>query len=196
MCNQSYARLSADVAKRLISSSGGTRCMLSLSPNSKWNIGVRFASLVVATLMALRLFVVPSRSEEVLTYVTFYGFDDNDDGNPEHRGTDAISHAVVHTSANEDLGTYEQPGTMAADKHFLSPGTKVYVPAVQRYYVVEDTCAECSRDWVRKKLHVDLYVSGSGEKLAKCEDRLTMKAAKIIVSPPDDLPVKQGSACD
>lgn len=85
---------------------------------------------------------------------------------------------------------------MAADKHFLSPGTKVYVPAVRRYYIVEDTCAKCSRDWMRQKLHVDLYVSGSGEKLAECEDRLTMKAAKIIVRPPAGLPVKQGSACD
>jgi len=85
---------------------------------------------------------------------------------------------------------------MAADRQFLSPGTKVYVPAVHRYYVVEDTCVECSEDWIRKKPHIDLYVSGSGEKLAECEDRLTMQAAKIIVSPPPGLPVKEGSACD
>ena len=37
---------------------------------------------------------------------------------------------------------------------------------------------------------------GSGEKLAECEDRLTMEVAKIIVNPPRDLPVKQGSVCD
>jgi hypothetical protein len=62
------------------------------------------------------------------------------------------------------------------------------VPAVHRYYVVENTCVECSEDWIRKKPHIDLYVSGSGEKLAECEDRLTMQAAKIIVSPPPGLP--------
>jgi hypothetical protein len=86
-------------------------------------------------------------------------------------------------------------GTMAADKHFLAPGTKVYVPAV-RPYVVEDTCVECSEDWRRNKPHVDLYVSGSGKKLAECEDRLTIKSAKIIVTPPPGIPVKQASACD
>jgi hypothetical protein len=37
--------------------------------------------------------------------------------------------------------------------------------------IVEDACAQCSRDWMRKKLHLDLYVSSSGEKLAECEDR-------------------------
>ena len=66
--------------------------------------------------------------EVVLSYVTFYGFDDNDDGNPTHLGTDVISHASVHDSANADLGTYERPATQAADVGFLSPGTKVYVP--------------------------------------------------------------------
>lgn len=72
---------------------------------------------------------------------------------------------------------------MATEKHFLAPGTKVYVPAVRRYYVVEDTCVECSEDWRRNKPHVDLYVSGSGKKLAECEDRLTIKSAPRLVSP-------------
>ena len=43
-------------------------------------------------------------------------------------GTDVISHATVHNSANEDLGTYERPGTLAADVGFLSPGTKSMSP--------------------------------------------------------------------
>ncbi|MGC1179040.1 MAG: hypothetical protein ACLQF1_19590 [Methyloceanibacter sp.] len=162
----------------------------------KRNTSAWFASIVLATSVARWFLTDRSGTQEWSTYVTFYGFDDNDDGNPAHRGTSAISHAVVHTSADEDLGTYDQPGTMAADKHFLPPGTKVYVLAVRRYYVVEDTCVECSEDWLRKKPHVDLYVAGSGERLAECEDRLTMKATKIIVSPPAGLPVKQGSACD
>ena len=37
-----------------------------------------------------------AQNEVVLSYVTFYGFDDNDDGNPTHLGTDVISHASVH----------------------------------------------------------------------------------------------------
>jgi len=113
----------------------------------------RFALGTLATLTAFCVLTSDGRAqnEVVLSYVTFYGFDDNDDGNPTHLGTDVISHAAVHDSANEDLGTYERPGTLAADVGFLSPGTKVYVPALERYYVMEDTCRECSEDWLQNK---------------------------------------------
>ena len=70
------------------------------------------------------------------------------------------------------------------------------MPELQRYYVMEDTCVECSEDWLQNKPHVDLYVSGTGAQLAACEDRLTMDNAEIIIDPPSNLPVKAGSACN
>jgi hypothetical protein len=152
---------------------------------------------VLTTLASLSSLTSEGRAQEVVSsYVTFYGFDDNDDGNPKHLGTGVISHATIHGFANEDLGTYEKPGTLATDIDFVSPGTKVYVPALKRYYVMEDTCVECSEDWLRSKAHVDLYVSGTGPELAACEDRLTMERTKIIIDPPSDLPVNAGSACN
>jgi hypothetical protein len=109
--------------------------------------------------------------------------------------TGAISHAVVHTSADEDLGTYDQPGTMAADKHFLPPGTKVWL-ACDATTSWKTPAWNAPRIGCARSHMLTLYVAGSGERLAECEDRLTMKATKIIVSPPAGLPVKQGSACD
>ena len=157
----------------------------------------RFCLGILATLTAFCVLTSDGRAqnEVVLSYVTFYGFDDNDDGNPMHLGTDVISHAAVHDAANEDLGTYEQPGTLAADVGFLSPGTKVYVPALERYYVMEDTCRECSEDWLQNKPHIDLYVSGTGPELVACQERLTMESARIYIDPPPGLPVRPGSAC-
>jgi len=160
-------------------------------------MGIRRALMVFATSIALSNLVAAGRAQEVVSsYVTFYGFDDNDDGNPAHLGTGIISDASIHGFANEDLGTYERPGTLATDESFLAPGTIVYVPALKRYYVLEDTCVECSEDWSQNKLHVDLYVSGTGPELAECEDRLTMESTKIIIDPPSDLPVKTGTACN
>jgi 3D (Asp-Asp-Asp) domain-containing protein len=156
----------------------------------------RFSLIALAAMVGLWSFPAPSYPHVVSTYVTFYGFDDNDDGDPTHLGTAAISDGIVHTSATEDMGTYARPGTLATDTRFLAPGTKVYVPALKRYYVMEDTCVECSADWVHNKRHVDLYVAGSGDELLRCEERLTMESAKIVVSPPAGLPVKPGSACD
>ena len=43
----------------------------------------RFALATLATLAALSSLTSEGRAQEVvLSYVTFYGFDDNDDGNP------------------------------------------------------------------------------------------------------------------
>jgi hypothetical protein len=158
---------------------------------------IRCALAGITTFAALSSLTSAGHAQEVVSsYVTFYGFDDNDDGDPTHLGTDVISSAVVHSRASEDLGTYERPGTLATDENFLTPGTMVYVPALERYYVMEDTCVECSEDWSQSKPHVDLYVSGTGPELAACEDRLTMESTKIIIDPPPDLPVKTGSACN
>ena len=160
------------------------------------NKASRLSLATLATLAAFCTLTADGRAQDIaLSYVTFYGFDDNDDGNPTHLGTDVISHAFVHDSANEDLGTYERPGTLAADIAFLSPGTKVYVPALKRYYVMEDTCRECSEDWLQNKPHIDLYVSGTGPELAACQERLTMESTKIFIDPPPGLPVRPGSAC-
>jgi hypothetical protein len=157
----------------------------------------RFALEALATLLVLWSLISQGSAQEIVSsYVTFYGFDDNDDGNPTHLGTGIISNASLHGFANEDLGTYEKPGTLATDKNFLAPGTKVYVPALERYYVMEDTCVECSEDWAQNKPHIDLYVSGTGPELAACENRLTMQSTKIIIDPSPDLPVKPGSACN
>jgi 3D (Asp-Asp-Asp) domain-containing protein len=157
----------------------------------------RLALEALATLLVLWSLTNLGRAQEVVSsYVTFYGFDDNDDGNPTHLGTGIISHSTIHRFASEDLGTYERPGTLATDINFVPPGTKVYVPALKRYYVMEDTCVECSEDWLHNRPHVDLYVSGTGPELAACEDRLTMESTKIIIDPSPDLPVKSGSACE
>src|SRR6187431_3205605 len=77
---------------------------------------IRLALQALATLVTPCSVINPGNTQEVVSsYVTFYGFDDNDDGNPAHVGTAIISHAAIHGFADEDLGTYERPGTLAAD---------------------------------------------------------------------------------
>jgi hypothetical protein len=82
----------------------------------------RFALAALTTLAALPSLTSDGCTQEVVSsYVTFYGFDDNDDGNPTHLGTGIISNATLHGFANEDLGTYETAGTLATDANFLPP---------------------------------------------------------------------------
>ena len=69
----------------------------------------RFALGTLGTLTAFCVLTSDGRAqnEVVLSYVTFYGFDDNDDGNPTHLGTDVISHATLpgtaHHGKHQDL---------------------------------------------------------------------------------------------
>jgi hypothetical protein len=128
--------------------------------------------------------------------MTCYGFDDNHDGNPTYLGTGIISNATLHGFANEDLGTYQRPGTLATDANFVTPGTKVYVPTLERYYVMEDTRVECTEDWLQSKPHVDLYVSGTGPETCNMRGPADHGEYKDHYRPPPpDLPVKAGSAC-
>jgi hypothetical protein len=141
---------------------------------------------------------VPTGSGTVLSdvYITFYGFDDNDDGNG-HYGNAVISDPIIHKVATEDTGTYDHPSTFAADEkyRFAKAGTLIYVPKLRKYYIMEDTCRQCTTDENNGKTHVDLYMGGNtklqGQPLLVCENTLTAKAFTdtIVVNPGSDWPV-------
>jgi hypothetical protein len=91
--------------------------------------------------------VLPQSSNERIvntTYTTAYTWYDNTPA-----GTTAISHPVLHKTAG-GTGTFEDPITIAVG-HSLATGqdvldfpagTKVYLPDVRRYFIVEDTCGD------------------------------------------------------
>jgi len=87
-----------------------------------------------------------SSSEKVIntTYTTAYTWFDN-----TPVGSATISHPVLHKTAG-GTGTYADPITIAVG-HSLATGkdildfpagTRVYLPDVRRYFIVEDTCGD------------------------------------------------------
>lgn len=90
---------------------------------------------------------VPSSSSERIvttTYTTAYTWYDNTPA-----GSSAISHPILHKTAG-GTGTYEDPITIAVG-HSLATGqdvldfpagTRIYLPDVRRYFIVEDTCGD------------------------------------------------------
>lgn len=138
----------------------------------------------------------PSGSSRTVTkvYVTFYGYDDNDDGNG-HYGVGVISDPVIHKVATEDLGTFARPSTFATDYNVAKRGQIIYVARLKKYYIMEDTCVECTRDWRNGKLRIDLYMGGNtalqGPPLIACEEAYTLSpyTDTVIYNPSPDLPV-------
>ena len=133
------------------------------------------------------------------TFLTFYGWYDN-----TPPGND-ISFPKLHSGAG-GKGTFADPITFATAKAELAPGTKVWVPRVKKYFIMEDSCQECGEDWSGHGpnggpglRHIDLWIGGKGGNAfdaIDCEDALTHYNADntptlepVVVSPPSNEPV-------
>jgi hypothetical protein len=57
---------------------------------------------------------------------------------------DHIAYPVIHKSAG-GTGTYYDPITAASGKAELAVGTKIYVPFLHRYFILEDDRTEVIR---------------------------------------------------
>jgi hypothetical protein len=56
-------------------------------------------------------------------------------------------------------GSFDNPITFAGDKNVISPGKRIYLPSLSKYFIMEDECEECIHDWNDKKIyHFDLWI--------------------------------------
>ena len=132
------------------------------------------------------------------TFLTFYGWYDN-----TPPGGD-ISYPQIHDTAG-GKGTFADPITFATSTAELKAGTKVWVPRVKKYFIMEDGCDECSSDWSGHGpnggpglRHIDLWLGGQGGSAfdaIDCEDALTHYNADntpvlepVVVDPSSDEP--------
>jgi hypothetical protein len=90
-------------------------------------------------------------------FMTNYGFNDNSGNSEGDKNSADIAYPGYgpkkHTVATEGAGTYDDPITAASDTKdsnggaTLAPGTFIYNPMSQKYYIMEDSCAECEADY-------------------------------------------------
>jgi hypothetical protein len=137
-------------------------------------------------------------TSDVKAFMTLYGWADNSPPGP------VIYHPCLHSTAG-GTGTYADPVTFATDVSELGWCQRIYVPYMKRYFIHEDECSECDRDWSRSGLYrFDMWAGGDAasvhqpEKraLLHCESTWTRASSvtdpndpTIIVDPPADLPV-------
>jgi hypothetical protein len=122
--------------------------------------------------------------------VTLYGYADNDPP-----GT-AIAHPVLHRRAGGD-GTFSNPLTFASNPMQFRPGTKIYVPYLKRYFIMEDDCAQAIASANTRAPLIDLWAGGSAgsdyNALMAAESHYTRGSAEIIVNPSPNYPVIAGN---
>jgi hypothetical protein len=159
-------------------------------------------SLVVALLVGGNAASASPSATTHQAFITMYGWYDNTPPSA------SISYPQIHNTAG-GTGTYSDPITYASDKAETAPGTKIYVPRVQKYFIMEDDCEECDADWKGQgpdggpnMYHFDLWLGGKGGNAIdaiECEDALTNynpdnspKLESVIVNPPSSEAVSSG----
>ncbi|MFI9385458.1 hypothetical protein [Kutzneria sp. NPDC052558] len=115
--------------------------------------------------------------------ITFYGAADNDPP-----GSREIAYPDVRHGQAGGSGTFDDPTTFAAQPGRFAPGTRIYVPDVRRYFILEDSCAGCTGS------HIDLWTGAATDRgLQRCEESLTRNGSRpYTVNPPAGLPVSAG----
>lgn len=143
--------------------------------------------------------VSPKATITVQAFMTLYGYVDN---SPPGAG---IAHPCIHNTAG-GTGTYADPITFATDSRELPWCAVIYVPYMGRYFIHEDECSECDRNWTRYHLYrFDMWAGGDAasvhrpekKELLRCERTWTRGNSikdpgnpAITVDPPSDLPVR------
>ena len=132
----------------------------------------------------------PPGSRQLTIWLTGYSWQDN-----TPPGSSIVGEPVLHKQAGGQ-GTFVDPLTVAVPGHQgnmeWQPGTKFYLPTVQRYVIVEDSGA--AEAPAGTDTHLDMWIDGQdGTKQStdQCENRLTGRVPAQL-NPPDKLPVMLG----
>jgi 3D (Asp-Asp-Asp) domain-containing protein len=128
-------------------------------------------------------------SASISLYVTFYGWADNSPPGGAIAYPKSDGYPTLHETAG-GTGTYADPITFATDKAEFPVGTRLYVPFIEKYVIMEDDCVECDSDWTSgHKWHIDLWMNSDDTEtpsaLASCEDRWTRDSTPVEIDPPD-----------
>jgi hypothetical protein len=154
-----------------------------------------------------------ANAQFTLDFMTFYGWFDN---SPPGL---AIAHPDVHSGAG-GTGTFEDPISFAVAPQVqdrVPPGTIMYIPSLQKYFVMEDDCTAsgpggapvqgdgCDGELLSGVNEFDLWIGGdphknapdepgagsgnTNKKMTNCEDTLTANKVVVIMNATAGQPV-------
>lgn len=116
-------------------------------------------------------------------YITYYGYPDNDPAGRDIAYPDRKYLDAYHNEA-DGVGTYDDPITLAVAKGVYKIGTKIYVPYIKKYVVVEDICATCRKGG---QPHLDIWMESNEsheQALYQCQRKWTRKNVEVEINPP------------
>ncbi len=180
------------------------------SPSPKSDLGTptvvkpKAPQLILAAAPASTAKSAAKKRINIKVFVTGYTYYDNTPA-----GSAAISHPVIHKRAGGS-GTYKNPITVAVGHRYVGSrdvldypkGTRFYMPYLDRFFVVEDSCGDGPHP-ERGACHVhpkgtaawfDIWINGKGssKKAEKCAEAITGRHT-VQINPPRKHRVKAGA---
>jgi hypothetical protein len=161
------------------------------SVHGRWALlAAVLGTVVVLACACSKLPQQPEAAKQLTIWLTGYSWQDN-----TPPGSSVVGEPVLHKQA-DGQGTFADPITVAVPGHegkmAWQPGTKFYLPTVQRYVIVEDSGA--AKQPAGTDTHLDMWIGGQdGTKQATddCENEFTGRVP-AQVDPPDNLAVMAG----
>jgi hypothetical protein len=132
----------------------------------------------------------PAGSKALTIWLTGYSWQDN-----TPPGSSIVGEPILHHEA-AGTGTFADPITVAVPGHAgdmdWAPGTKFYLPSVQRYVIVEDSGA--AKPPTGADTHLDLWIDGRDGTKQTSDDCASQFTGYVPaqLNPPDRLPVRPG----
>lgn len=184
-----------------------------MGPNDTRRVAAGIAAAALSFTMLTAVPAAHAATEKTTTFfVTGYSWWDN-----TPPGSSRISQPVIHKTAG-GAGTYSDPITLAVGHTITAdgedvldypPGTRMYIPNLRRYVIVEDTCGDgpnpqdrachighdTRRGWVP---WIDVYVDGkdaSKDKSDACMNKI-MGVTRVVMDPAPDYIVAPGPISD
>lgn len=132
-------------------------------------------------------------AELITTKITYYGWADNTPAGTAIAFPHSSNGSTIHDNAG-GTGSFDDPVTFATDQDMFSVGTKLYVPYLQKYIIMEDLCGGCSDSWSKspQEYHIDIWMNSTDtfpDKLLACEHAFTRRRELIELNPPPNRPV-------
>ncbi|KAN0049999.1 hypothetical protein ACTA71_003097 [Dictyostelium dimigraforme] len=138
---------------------------------------MKFFNIVIIYISVFLSFV--SCEKKINGRLTFYSAADNCPPSGE------ISFPKLHKEAG-GIGTFDDPITIASAKQWLSVGKKLYVPAYEKYFIMEDECEECEYDFKENgEYHIDAWIGPTTIQngTTDCEVALELSSTIFILNP-------------
>jgi len=122
--------------------------------------------------------IVTALGKDISVHVESYDWYDN-------RGNADIAYPTIHNKATEGKGTWSDPVTFAGNKRNFSVGSRVYLPYLQKYFVMEDQgSAKLMNIWLGPS-----DASGNKQQMSDCESKISLKDAIAVIDPSRTLKV-------